>query len=188
LSKQTIKARNKARAAKKATRVQTALSMIEAGTTINATAVELGINRRTLQRNLRQIRERVETANVEKYEVLREKHHEELATMVEFVLESSTMSDSEVAAHFRMYKADIARLLGINRERTTTNVAVAVGAGLSYEFLRHSHGLDDSQLTAVYAYMDALPKATPAVDESYFPSEPKQIESAKVADSRGEGE
>lgn len=41
--------------------------------------------------------------------------------------------------------------------------------GVTVEFLKHSHGLSDTQIEEVFAFMDALPRAPIVVDASYFP-------------------
>lgn len=44
-----------------------------------------------------------------------------------------------------------------------------VGDGVNVEFLKHSHGLSESQLDDVFAFMDSLPRAPIEIDASYLP-------------------
>jgi hypothetical protein len=41
--------------------------------------------------------------------------------------------------------------------------------GVAGDFLKHSHGLSDAQITEVFAFMDSLPRAAIQIDATYFP-------------------
>jgi hypothetical protein len=63
-----------------------------------------------------------------------------------------------------------ARLLGLDAPSKSVQAVVSPD-GAAFEFLRHSHGLSDDQLTKVYTYMDTLEREKPVIDASYFPPE-----------------
>ena len=171
MTRHHIKAHNRRQKLKAKERTAKALALLNDGMPVTHVARELGVNRKTLYRNLKKLETEVDSANAEALEQRRERHEAELRTMIDFLLNSPEMSDSEVVGHFRMYQADIAKLVGINKERAGAQVAVQVneGAGLAFEFLKHSHGISEADMQKVFAFMDSLPREKPVVDASYFP-------------------
>lgn len=76
--------------------------------------------------------------------------------------------------------AVLAGAAGSARSNVNVLVQQAGETTLSYEFLRHAHGLSPEQLATVWAFMDALPRRKPEIDASYFPDDsyreqPKQL-------------
>jgi len=67
-----------------------------------------------------------------------------------------------------------ARLLGLDAP-TKAITASITPEGTAYDFLRHSHGLDDGQLAEVYAFMDGLERQKPVIDASFFPQEETKL-------------
>lgn len=179
-----MKSLNMRRKIKAAERTSEALQLINEGVGVSEVARRIGVNRKTLYRNLRKITDQRTAANADTYEALRERHAAELQAMVDGIFRSD-LSDAEMFETFRKYKADIARLLGINRERATANTAVQVNVGESTEFLRHSHGLTEEQLTQVFAYMDSLPRAPLVIDASF---DPPALSGESSGESGGEHE
>lgn len=65
-----------------------------------------------------------------------------------------------------------ARLLGLDAPTKAITASITPeSTGVMYEFLRHSHGLDDGQLAQVYVFMDKMERQKPVIDASFFPLE-----------------
>ena len=66
--------------------------------------------------------------------------------------------------------------LGFSGTAAKNLVAIQQNAGemtgVTVDFLKHSHGLTDSQLGEVFAFMDAMPREAIVVDASYLPPVP----------------
>jgi transposase-like protein len=161
MSRQHIKARAQALKAKAAQRTEKALQLLETGKGVVAVAKELGIHRKTLWENLKKLNERQAAVNADTIEQMRSRHHSELRTMMDFVLKSEEMADSEVAGHFRAYAADIAKLMGLNapERRVTANVdATSDPEKLQgyRRFVIETQLLTREQLEVVYQYARSL--------------------------------
>jgi len=176
MSRQHIKARTQALKAKAAKRTEKAIELLESGKGITAVAKELGIHRKTLWENLKQLNEKQAVVNAESIEQMRSRHHAELRTMMDFVLKSEDMTDSEVAGHFRAYAADIAKLCGLNapEKRVTANVDATTDPEKLQgyrKFVVATQRLSLEQMERVYEYIRTL--ATPVLDMAEINSSPR---------------
>jgi len=176
MSRQHLKARNQALRAKAAKRTEKALQLLESGKGITAVAKELGIHRKTLWHNLKNLNEKQAEINAESIEQMRSRHHSELRTMMDFVLKSEEMTDSEVAGHFRAYASDIAKLCGLNspEKRITANVDATTDPEklTGYrKFVVATQRLSLEQMERVYGYIKTL--TTPVLDMAEIKRSPR---------------
>ncbi len=86
---------------------------------------------------------------------------------------------------------EVLAALGVSGTGARTNVRVSVEQpeqyGLTFEFLRHAHGIAAADMEKVWAFMDALPRETVTVDASYFPDESYcETPAALLTDGKGE--
>jgi transposase-like protein len=185
MSKQHLVARTKALKAKAAKRTEQAIELLATGKGITQVARELGVNRKTLYTNLKKLEKENHTKNLDNIERLRVRHHNELRTMVDFLLNSADLNDAEVLALFRLYQADIAKLCGLNKEKAATNVAVITTdtkqMGLYQRFLHESAGVRDFE--PVWALLRSLPRERAAIeppdDAESWNDEVKQLSEGK---------
>jgi len=70
---------------------------------------------------------------------------------------------------------EVMAALGFHGTSAKNNVLVNVESpeqrGLTFEFLRHSHGIAEADMTRVFEFMDSLPREKPVVDASYLPGD-----------------
>lgn len=83
------------------------------------------------------------------------------------VLGQAAMSGDVSAAR------EVLAALGISGTASRTNVLVNLESSeqrnSTFEFLKHSHGLSEEQLLAVWEFMDSLPRQKTTIDASFFP-------------------
>lgn len=79
-------------------------------------ATELRISRTTLWRDLQTLSQNLNSGNLAEFEQRRNAHEAELQRMLDYLLQSEDLTDAELGKLFREYKADIAKLRGLNAE------------------------------------------------------------------------
>lgn len=157
-------------------RKQRAIAMTEEGKTQAQIARALGVTPVAVCLSLKELRKTMNNATAHDFAVYRKGQLAILESIEDALLENKVAPD--VAREWRAIRADIARLLGLNAPERSVSVNVDTNnnPGLTVEFLRHAHGLSEEDMQRVFAFMDALPKQKPVVDDSYFPEEEKLLE------------
>jgi hypothetical protein len=146
-----------------------------------AIAQALSAPLRTVERDLNSLRGSFNLDTPEVWKQHREAVRQEFLDMVEA---TDTIKDVERRIASRLQVFDrIVRLEGLDApsKSQSTNLTLTDNTGVTFDFLKHSHGLSESQLSEVFAFMDSLPRAKPVIDASYFPDasyqdEPKQLQ------------
>ena len=99
--------------------------------------------------------------------------------IAEAIFRSAARGDIAAA---REAMAVLAGSAGSSRSQVNVLVNNSGETSISYEFLKHAHGLSPEQLVEVWAFMDALPRQQITIDSSYFPDdsyrelpEPRQL-------------
>ena len=136
----------------------------------------------TLWRDLKTMTEDFANVNGEAFAEARKQQLSVFELMEKALLEGKASTD--VVREWRSIRSEISSLLGLNAPAKSLAVVTnsAEQTGRSFDLLRHSHGLTDTQLLEVYAFMDSLPKQKPVIDSSYWPTpmeeddeKPKQL-------------
>jgi hypothetical protein len=90
-----------------------------------------------------------------------------------------TALDGDVSA-----AREVLATLGFSGTAARNNVLVNVEgveqSGVTFDFLRHAHGISQANMETVWTFMDSLPKEAPVVDASYFPDESYQDSAAQA--------
>jgi len=176
--KQHLRARNKRQQLKAEDR-RARLIAAPADATVGTLASELSVSKRTIFRDLQTLRQQLNAQNLTEYEKRRDAHEQELQLMLDHLLQSEELDDAELGKLFREYKADIAKLRGLNAESRAVVAHVSQSGDLAYlRFKKAVADLSDVQLEDVLDYAAKLPREPRVTvrDASWFPEpEPKLL-------------
>lgn len=173
--KQHLKARNK-RQQLKAEERRSKLVAAPAAATVDTLAAELSVSKRTIFRDLQTLRQQLNAQNLSEYEKRRDAHEQELQLMLDHLLQSEDLTDAEVGKLFREYKADIAKLRGLNAESRAVVAHVSTNNDKGYlDFKKHTVGLEDLQIEEVLRFAASLERKPSVKDASWFPPQPPQL-------------
>jgi hypothetical protein len=174
--KQHLRARNKRQQLKAEAR-RSKLVAAPADATVQTLAGELSVSKRTIFRDLQTMRQQLNAQNLTEYEQRRNAHEQELQLMLDHLLQSDELTDAELGKLFRDYKADIAKLRGLNAESRAVVAHVSTNVDKAYlEFKKHTTGLDEGQVEQVLNFAASLERKRAVKDATWFPPpEPKQL-------------
>lgn len=170
--KQHLKARNKRQQLKAEDR-RSKLIAAPADATVDTLAAELSVSKRTIFRDLQTLRQQLNAQNLTEYEERRDAHEQELQLMLDHLLQSEDLTHVEVGKLFREYKADIAKLRGLNAESRAVVAHVSTNSDKGYlEFKKYTVGLDELQIEDVLRFAASLERKPTVKDASWFPPPP----------------
>jgi hypothetical protein len=173
--KQHLKARNTRQRIKAEERRSKVLANPD--TPAKELAAALTVHPRTIYRDLIRLRQDLNAANITEYQAQRAAHKQELDLMLDHLLQSEELTDAEMGKLFREYKADVARLLGLNAESraVVAHISAPESSPPFLKFKSATSGLSDDQMESVYAFARSLVREykPTAKDASWFP-EPMQ--------------
>jgi len=125
------------------------------------------MSRTTLWRDLSALRECFKEEHSEKYAEFVKAQVGVFQLMEQHLLEGTI--DAQTATAWKGIRQEISALLGLNSPAKSITAHITDGTGLTFEFLKHAHGIGEDDMKKVFAFMDALPRQRPVIDASYFP-------------------
>lgn len=146
--------------------------LMNEGKTQAQITTELRISRATLWRDLQTLSQQLNAGNLAEFEQRRNAHESELQRMLEYLLQSEDLTDSELGKLFREYKSDIAKLRGLNAESRSVIAHVSTANDpLFLKFKSACADLTEAQIETVLNFATALvrePRVT-VRDASWYP-------------------
>jgi hypothetical protein len=146
---------NKSSKAVVAQRQKKAVDLAKAGFSQKDIAGELGVDRVTIYRNLKELTEKFQTENSAAFEEFKRAQLEVFELMERSLIEGKVSVD--VAREWRGIRSEISSLLGLNAPTKSITAHIRTdGTGRFHKFVQSAAGLSDAQMEQVFQFAASL--------------------------------